>query len=403
MSNKNININDYNYPLPVEKIAKRAQGVRGTSNLLIWHKGIIKKDTFNNLSDYLPENSLLIFNNTRVIHARLFFQKESGAKIEIFCLEPVQPNDYQIAFKEKKKVIFKCLVGNAKKWKKGVLQKVIEINGNPTKLSARQVDRKDNIHIIEFRWDNDFSFAEIIRKYGVIPIPPYLKRETELSDEYDYQTVYAKWEGSVAAPTAGLHFTEEILTGLSHKNIETSEITLHVGAGTFQPVKSETLEGHIMHTEKVFFPKAVIEKILTGKRKIIPVGTTSVRSIESLYWLGLKIQNHSILQKDLHVHQWEPYEKKGSLSINNAMENILEYMERTRQSVLQFNTQIIIIPRYNFKLTDGMITNFHQPKSTLLLLISAFLGNEWKKVYDFALKNGFRFLSYGDSNLYINI
>lgn len=400
---KKIKINDFNYPLPDERIAKYAQGERGTSNLLIWNKGMIRKDTFNNLSHYLPENSLLIFNNTRVIHARLFFQKESGAKIEIFCLEPEQPSDYHTAFKEKRKVVFKCLVGNAKKWKKGILQKTTDINGTPTKLSARRVDRKDNIHIIEFSWNNNFSFAGIIKKCGVLPIPPYLKRKTELMDEYDYQTVYAKREGSVAAPTAGLHFTEDILAGLALKNIETTEITLHVGAGTFQPVKSETIEGHTMHPEKVFIPKPVIEKILTGKRKIIPVGTTSVRSIESLYWLGLKLQNQDILQKDLYIRQWEPYENKGSLSTNNALENIMEYLERTRQNILQFTTQIIIIPGYDFKLTDGMITNFHQPKSTLLLLISAFLGNEWKKVYDFALKNGFRFLSYGDSNLYLNI
>jgi len=400
---KNIKIRDFNYPLPTERIAKHAPGERGTSNLLIWESGMIRKDTFNNISHYLPENSLLIFNNTRVIHARLFFQKESGAKIEIFCLEPEQPSDYQTAFKEKEKVVFKCLVGNAKKWKKGILQKKTDINGTPTKLSARRVDRIDNIHIIEFRWDKDFSFARIIRNCGVIPIPPYLNRETERSDEHDYQTVYARWEGSVAAPTAGLHFTEDILAGLALKNIETSEITLHVGAGTFQPVKSETIEGHTMHPEKVFIPKTVIEKILTCKKKIIPVGTTSVRSIESLYWLGQKLQNQDILQKDLYIHQWEPYEKKGSLSTDNAMENILKYLERTKQNILQFTTQIIIIPGYDFKLTNGMITNFHQPKSTLLLLIGAFMGNEWKKIYDFALKNGFRFLSYGDSNLYLNI
>jgi len=398
---KNINIEDFNYPLPSDRIAKYPLKERGGSNLLVWQNGTIKQDCFRNIANYLPANSFLIFNNTRVTHARMFFKKKSGAKIEIFCLEPESPPDHQQAFETKDKVIFKCLVGNAKKWKEEALLKKININGKNTILSVRKIEKKDNIYIIEFSWDTDFPFTEIIKNTGILPIPPYLKRDTEQSDEFDYQTVYAKYHGSVAAPTAGLHFTESILKELSNKNIETSEITLHVGAGTFQPVKSEKIEDHTMHDEKVCVPKNVIEKLIFQKEKVIPVGTTSVRSLESLYWLGLKLGNKKMPEEKLSVDQWEPYKINTPVSGSEALHNIIGYMDRTSQDTIRFSTRIIIVPGYDFKLTGGMITNFHQPKSTLLLLISAFLGNEWKKVYDYALNNGFRFLSYGDSNLYL--
>ena len=398
---RNIKISDYSYNLPNEKIAKYPLAERDSSNLLVWKNGAIKKDRFRNLADYLLEDSLLVFNNTRVIHARLFFWKETGAKIEIFCLEPVQPNDHQLAFQQTEKVVWKCMVGQAKKWKKGELIRKIEINGKTAELKAKKTARENNSFFIEFSWTQGFSFAEIIEKSGVLPIPPYLNRNTEPADEVTYQTVYAKTDGSVAAPTAGLHFTENVMAKLNKKNIVLREITLHVGAGTFQPVKSETINGHNMHHEQVIIPKKFIEELLANTKKIIAVGTTSVRSLESLYWLGIKLGKQKNLSQSLEIEQWEPYENAEQISIQQSLKNILGYLKKTNRETLQFSTQIIIVPGYRFKLINGMVTNFHQPQSTLLLLIGAFLGNDWKKVYDFALINDFRFLSYGDSNLYL--
>lgn len=398
---KNIKISDYSYNLPEERIAKYPLAERDGSNLLVWQNGSIKKDTFKNIPDYLPANSLMVFNNTRVVHARLFFWKETGAKIEIFCLEPVQSGEYQLAFGQTEKVVWKCMVGNAKKWKDDELQRKIELNGKTVLLKAKKTTRENQTFLIEFNWTNGFSFAEIIEKTGVLPIPPYLNRETEPNDELTYQTVYAKTDGSVAAPTAGLHFTQNVMEQLTSKNIALREITLHVGAGTFQPVKSKTVNRHQMHHEQVIVPKSFIEELLVSSQKIIAVGTTSVRSLESLFWLGQKLKKHQSLPLNIEIAQWEPYKSKETITIEQSLENILNYLEKTKQTTLQFSTQIIIVPGYRFKLIEGMVTNFHQPKSTLLLLIGAFLGNEWKKVYDFALNNGFRFLSYGDSNLYL--
>jgi S-adenosylmethionine:tRNA ribosyltransferase-isomerase len=398
---RNIKISDYSYNLPEERIAKYPLAERDSSNLLVWNNGTIEKDGFRNIGNYLPSDSMLVFNNTRVIHARLYFWKETGAKIEIFCLEPVQPNDHQLAFQQTERVVWKCMVGHAKKWKNEELTRKIEVNGKTVELKAKKTAQENNSFLIEFSWTNSYSFAEIIEKTGVLPIPPYLNRDTEPADEVTYQTVYAKTDGSVAAPTAGLHFTENVLARLIKKNIGLHEITLHVGAGTFQPVKSEIINGHNMHHEQVIISKNFIEELLVNSKKIIAVGTTSVRSMESLYWMGIKLGKQNNLSQSLEIEQWEPYENNKQISIQQSLKNILGYLEKTSRNTLQFSTQIIIVPGYRFKLINGMITNFHQPQSTLLLLIGAFLGNDWKKVYDFALTNNFRFLSYGDSNLYL--
>lgn len=398
---KNIKIADFTYNLPNEKIAKYPLTERDKSKLLVWQDGLIEKNSFKNCVEYLPKNAQLIFNNTRVIHARLFFRKETGAKIEIFCLEPIEPSDYQIAFQEKGRVVWKCMVGNSKKWKTGILKQEVKIDGEKFVIRAEKIEQVENTFLIEFTWDKPISFAEIIERTGTLPIPPYLNRETEEADEETYQTVYAKIDGSVAAPTAGLHFTDDIFSLLSAKNISTKEITLHVGAGTFQPVKSTTISGHSMHHESVIIPKNIIEDFAESPDKIIAVGTTSVRSLESLYWIGLQIENNSFNPNKPEVLQWEPYENEAKISTKKALQNIVNYLNKTNIPAIQFSTQIIILPGYNFKIINGMFTNFHQPQSTLLLLISAFLGNNWKKVYDFALENDFRFLSYGDSNLYL--
>ena len=400
-SYKNIKITDFTYDLPNSRIAKYPLSQRDESKLLLWKNGKISRDTFKNIPEFLPENSQLVFNNTRVIHARIFFRKETGAKIEIFCLEPVDPADYQVAFQETEKVTWKCMLGNAKKWKEGILQKNIKIGRKEVTISAEKKIQEGNSFEIEFTWTNGFSFAEIIELAGTLPIPPYLNRETEDSDEENYQTVYAKIDGSVAAPTAGLHFTEPVLSQLSEKNIVTREITLHVGAGTFQPVKSHTISGHTMHHEKVIIPKNILDDLRTAPGKIIAVGTTSVRSLESLYWLGLQLENGKDFAELPEVVQWEPYENEATISVKKALRNLADYLKKNGLEELQFSTQVIIVPGYDFKIINGMITNFHQPQSTLLLLISAFLGDDWRKVYNYARENDFRFLSYGDSNLYL--
>ena len=400
-SYKNIKITDFTYDLPDSRIAKYPLLQRDESKLLLWKNGKISQDTFKKIPQSLPENSLLVFNNTRVIHARIFFRKETGAKIEIFCLEPVEPVDYQVAFQEREKVTWKCMLGNAKKWKEGSLLKSIEIKGKKVEIKASKKNQSGNSFEIEFSWTGGFSFAEIIEHAGTLPIPPYLNRDTEDSDEETYQTVYARIDGSVAAPTAGLHFTQAVLSQLSERNINTKEITLHVGAGTFQPVKSATISGHTMHHEKVIIPKDILEDLITTSGEIIAVGTTSVRSLESLYWLGLQLERGKNFVQLPEVTQWEPYENEATIPVRKSLQNLVDYLKKTGQQELQFSTQVIIVPGYDFKMINGMITNFHQPQSTLLLLISAFLGEDWKKVYDYALQNNFRFLSYGDSNLYI--
>ncbi|WP_321376029.1 S-adenosylmethionine:tRNA ribosyltransferase-isomerase [uncultured Draconibacterium sp.] len=398
---KDIKISDYTYNLPDERIAKYPLTERDKSKLLIRQNGTITQDIFENCANYLPEDAQLVFNNTRVIHARLFFYKETGAKIEIFCLEPVEPADYQVAFQETEEVTWKCMVGNSKKWKEGFLSHNFEIDGKDIELTAAKIGQEGNSFHIRFVWNGGVHFSEIIEHIGQLPIPPYLNRDTEESDEETYQTVYAKIDGSVAAPTAGLHFTDPVIAQLANKNISTNEITLHVGAGTFQPVKSETIEGHTMHHEQVIIPIEILRSFLENPKNIIAVGTTSVRSLESLYWIGLQLEEKRFNPFHPEVKQWEPYENEAKISLEKALQNIIYFLAENGEKAIRFSTQIIILPGYDFKLISGMFTNFHQPQSTLLLLISAFLGNDWKKVYDYALVNDFRFLSYGDSNLYL--
>ena len=399
-----ISISDYAYDLPDGKIAKYPLAERDQSKLLVWKNGSIQDAQFVNLSDFLPANSLLIFNNTKVIRARLHFQKETGAKIEIFCLDPVAPADYQIAFQTTQSCIWKCMIGNQKKWKGERLHKIIRIDDCEIEFFAEQTDPENNRSLIRFSWDNpDFEFSRIIENAGSLPIPPYLNRETEQSDLERYQTVYSKVKGSVAAPTAGLHFTDKVFEQLKADGHELAELTLHVGAGTFQPVKSETISGHEMHSEHLYISRNFLNKLMHHSGKKIAVGTTSVRTLESLYWLGVQtLQNPEISIENLKVSQWEAYQEHDSIvSTNEALEALVNLLDQHQTDYLSASTQIIIAPGYQFRIVDGLITNFHQPQSTLLLLISAYLGDDWRTIYQHALANNYRFLSYGDSNLYL--
>lgn len=398
-----ISISDYTYDLPEAKIAKYPLAGRDQSKLLVWKNGQIQDASFGNLPDFLPTKSLLIFNNTKVIRARLYFQKETGAKIEIFCLDPFDPADYQIAFQTTKTCVWKCMIGNQKKWKGERLRKTIRIDGTEIELCAEQSE-PTNKNRIRFSWNKqEFEFSRIIEHAGSLPIPPYLNRETEESDLERYQTVYSKIKGSVAAPTAGLHFTEKVFNHLTEDGHEMAELTLHVGAGTFQPVKSETISDHEMHAEHFHISRDFLNKLIHHSGKIIAVGTTSVRTLESLYWLGFQAYNNPEINiGDLKVSQWGAYqEKKDPISAKEALFALKNLLERHQTDFLAASTQIIIAPGYQFRIVDGMITNFHQPQSTLLLLISAYLGNEWRTIYEHALASDYRFLSYGDSNLYL--
>jgi S-adenosylmethionine:tRNA ribosyltransferase-isomerase len=399
-----ISISDYAYQLPDDKIAKYPLAERDQSKLLVWKNGKIQDAQFRSLHEYLPANSLLVFNNTKVIRARLHFLKGTGAKIEIFCLDPFDPADYQIAFQTTQSCIWKCMIGNQKKWKGDRLQKTICIDGTNIELYAEQTDPVNNKSLIRFSWNNpDFEFSRIIEQAGSLPIPPYLNRETELSDLERYQTVYSKIKGSVAAPTAGLHFTETVFSYLEQEGHQLAELTLHVGAGTFQPVKSETISGHEMHSEHFYIRRDFLNQLLQHTGKTIAVGTTSVRTLESLYWLGVQaIKNPDLNCEDLKVSQWEAYQEKAEkLPVEEALIALIGLLDRNQTDFLSAATQIIIAPGYSFRIVDGLITNFHQPQSTLLLLISAYLGNEWRTIYDHALTHNYRFLSYGDSNLYM--
>lgn len=399
-----IRIEDYNYSLPDERIAKFPLSRRDESKLLLYRDGRIGESIFKKLPGYLPGNCLMVFNNTRVIQARLLFQKETGARIEIFCLEPVEPNDYALVFQQTRQCTWTCLVGNLKKWKEGALSKTVVIGTDAVTLKAEKKQSYGDSHRIEFTWDRDeYTFADLLESAGVLPIPPYLHRETEKSDLQTYQTVYSKIKGSVAAPTAGLHFTPEVLAELDARGIGREEVTLHVGAGTFKPVKSETIEGHEMHTEFISVGRNSIERIRQNLGSIVAVGTTSVRTLESLYYIGaLLAQRPDASSEELVVKQWMPYEEANNrLSPAEALQNILDYLDRRQADRLVTATQIIIAPGYTFKLVGGMVTNFHQPQSTLLLLISAFVDGDWKSIYDYALSHDFRFLSYGDSSLLI--
>ena len=398
---KNININEFNYNLPNERIAKYPLINRSDSKLLVYNKEKITDKIFSDLPQILKKDDFIIYNSTKVIQARLFFRKKTGAKIEIFCLEPFEPSDYEQIFQTTKSCRWKCIIGNLKKWKQEDLQSECIINNKNLTLIAKKISSDKNSQIIEFSWNNpDFSFAEIIENAGKTPIPPYLKRESEESDKIRYQTVYSKQKGSVAAPTAGLHFTDELINELRKREIKTDELILHVGAGTFKPVKSETIEGHKMHTEHFIVSKKLIKELISNQNHVVSVGTTSVRTLESLYWLGIKLHKNKDLS-NFHISQWEIYNLPDNLSVSESLNVILEYMQNKHKKFIEATTQIMIVPGYKFKIINKLITNFHQPKSTLLLLIAAFIGNTWKQVYDYALKNEFRFLSYGDSSILI--
>lgn len=404
MSNKTqqIRIEEYDYPLPDERIAKFPLAKRDESKLLLYKDGQVSESVFKHIADYLPAGSLLVYNNTRVIQARLLFQKATGARIEVFCLEPAEPHDYALIFQQTERCSWTCLVGNLKKWKDGLLTKKVAIQGEEVILSAEKKESHGDSHRIEFTWDNPkYTFADLLDAAGVLPIPPYLHRETEKSDLVTYQTVYSKIKGSVAAPTAGLHFTPEVLADVDAHGIGREEVTLHVGAGTFKPVKSETIEGHEMHTEFISVRRSSIERIQKNLGKIIAVGTTSVRTLESLYYIGVKLASHpDATSEELVVNQWMPYEAENNrIPVAEALQHILDYLDRHQADKLVTATQIIIAPGYEFKVVRGIITNFHQPKSTLLLLISAFVKGNWRTIYDYALSHDFRFLSYGDSSL----
>lgn len=397
-----IRIEDFDYPLPDERIAKFPLPKRDESKLLLYQNGTVSESVFKNITEYLPEGSLMVFNNTRVIQARLLFRKETGAQIEIFCLEPMEPHDYALVFQQTERCSWTCLVGNLKKWKEGTLSRDVIVNNETVTLKAEKKQTCGDSHLIEFTWNNpSCTFADLLDAAGVLPIPPYLHRDTEKSDLQTYQTVYSKIKGSVAAPTAGLHFTPEVLADLDTKGFGREELTLHVGAGTFKPVKSDTIVGHEMHTEFISVRRSSIERIINNIGKIIAVGTTSVRTLESLYYIGVTLAtNPDATSEELIVKQWMPYEEANNrLSPAESLQNILAYLDKHQANTLVTATQILIAPGYEFKIVRGIVTNFHQPKSTLILLISAFVNGNWKNIYEYALKHEFRFLSYGDSSL----
>lgn len=401
MDVKKIRIAEYDYNLPDERIAKHPLEQRDQSKLLVYKDSKITSDFFKNIDSYLPSNSLLILNNTRVVRARLKFTKDTGASIEIFLIEPLEPSDYSLSFSSKKKVTWKCIVGNIKRWKSDTL--TLKINSTPHFLTARMIKRLGEGAEIEFSWtDNSLSFAEIIEQCGKVPIPPYLNRDSEEIDSYRYQTIYAKPEGSVAAPTAGLHFTDNVFSKLKAKGIEPSFVTLHVGAGTFKPVTAETIDCHEMHTEHFFVDIKMVERLWKNTEKVTCVGTTTLRTVESIYWLGVKAAK-GLLGSNYFVGQWEPYKLDADIIPKDAFKALYNYMRDKGLEALSASTQIIIAPGYAIKSCDILITNFHQPRSTLLLLVAAAVGKSWKSIYQYALENDFRFLSYGDSSiLFVN-
>jgi S-adenosylmethionine:tRNA ribosyltransferase-isomerase len=395
MDTKHIQIKDFNYNLPDERIAK----------LLLYRHGEVTEDVFHNIAQYLPKGALMVFNNTKVIQARLHFRKETGALIEVFLLEPYMPADYEQMFQTTGHCSWLCMIGNLKKWKEGTLKRTFYVKGKEVTLVA---ERKEDVHKsyrVDFSWDaSDVSWAELLDAVGELPIPPYLNRETQESDKTTYQTVYSTIKGSVAAPTAGLHFTPEVLADIDRHGIDREELTLHVGAGTFKPVKSEEIQDHEMHTEYICVHRQTLEKLIRHEAKAIAVGTTSVRTLESLYYIGVKLEKTlDLSEEELHVCQWEPYENAVAKPITplKAIENILAYLDKHGLSALHASTQIIIAPGYEYNIVKMLVTNFHQPQSTLLLLVSAFVHGDWRKIYDYALAHDFRFLSYGDSSLLI--
>lgn len=403
MSAKNniqaIQMCNYGYDLPDSRIAKYPLSERDSSKLLFYNKGSIATQTFKDLPTLLPKHSCLVFNNTKVIQARLQFFKQTGSRIEIFCLEPLVPSAYDLVFQQTSTCTWKCMVGNLKKWKADALVKQVEIKGAPLCLQAERLQTNGNTSSIRFTWDReDCTFAEVLDAFGELPIPPYLNRDTEESDKTTYQTVYSKIKGSVAAPTAGLHFTDAVLNDIEKSGSKRCEVTLHVGAGTFQPVKSEQIGGHTMHTEVIEVKRESIALLQQQLGSIVAVGTTSVRTIESLYYLGCRVASGNT---EMVVEQWEPYQDAATLSAYDALQALLDYLDAQGASTLHASTRIIIVPGYTFKLVKALITNFHQPHSTLLLLLAAFVGEDWHRIYQYALANDYRFLSYGDSSLLI--
>ena len=397
---RHIDINDFNYPLPDERIAKFPLAERSSSKLLIYDNGNISESHFRNVAEYLPEGAMLVFNNTRVVRARIVMHKASGARIEVFCLEPHNPADYERAFAIKGESEWSCIVGNLKKWKEGEIGIDFEYNGEPHMLRAEIVERGTREHIVRFRWSADCSFGQLLETLGRIPIPPYLNRESEDIDNTRYQTVYARFEGSVAAPTAGLHFTPELIAEMREQGFSFEEVTLHVGAGTFLPVKDENAAQHNMHTEHFVITRQTLQNILHNAGRIVAVGTTSVRTMESLAALAWRIKCIGTPNVEQVVGQWELYDNPAEFLCKDVAEVLLNYMTDNGLEQLKAATQIMITPLgYHFRIVNYIITNFHQPKSTLLLLVSAYVGDNWKRIYDYALANDFRFLSYGDSSL----
>jgi S-adenosylmethionine:tRNA ribosyltransferase-isomerase len=401
---KKISIQDYQYFLPDDRIAKYPLSERDQSRLLIYSPGKeIHEDKFVNISRHLPSGCMLVKNNTRVIYARIFFQKSSGAEIEIFCLKPFIPADFSLAFQSTGNCEWECIVGNSRRWKGDILDREMTINHKKVILKARKISKlsAEGIWHIRFSWDNQkVAFGQIIKTVGEVPIPPYLSRKAEDSDKISYQTIYSRIDGSVAAPTAGLHFTDKVLKSLSQYQIHTAEITLHVGAGTFQPVKSDMVWNHRMHSEEMVITEKVLHDLISHAGHLVAVGTTSVRTLESIYWLGVKlIQGYVPQERHPLVEQWESYRLPREISRSSAISSVMQYLRKNRQDRLEITTQLMIIPGYRFRMIKGMITNFHQPKSTLLLLIAAYVGEAWQDIYKYALENGFRFLSYGDASL----
>lgn len=402
---RHIKIKDYTYQLPDERIAKYPVAKRDESKLLIYNKGSISHDVFKNIATYLSPGSLMVYNNTKVIQARIHFNKETGALIETFLLEPYMPRDYEQIFQTHSQCSWVGLVGNLKKWKTGSLKRTIRVNDEEIELSVERGGENGIGHILNFSWTGDVSFSEILDAIGELPIPPYLNRKTEESDKTTYQTIYSRIKGSVAAPTAGLHFTDAVLEDIHKHHIDSDEVTLHVGAGTFKPVKSEEIEGHEMHREYITVHRKTIENIIAHGGKVTAVGTTSVRTLESLYYIGCTLLRHPEIDDENQLsisNQWTPYmSDEDDVDSITALKAILDWMTRHETNILNTSTKIIIAPGYKFHVVEKLITNFHQPQSTLLLLIAALIGEDWRKVYDYALNNDFRFLSYGDSSLLI--
>ncbi len=398
---KDISIEAYDYPLPDDRIAKYPLAERDASKLLVLKDNVISESQFKHVGEYLPKDALLVFNETKVIRARLQFHKTTGSRIEVFCLEPEQ--DYQMAFSACSPVRWKCLVGNAKRWKEGKLSMELSVKGEKVTLFAERLAHNDQYSEIEFSWTPEsLSFAAVLEAAGEIPLPPYLHRDAEPDDRDRYQTVFARYDGSVAAPTAGLHFTQPLIAELRNEGFGFDEVTLHVGAGTFRPVATETIGEHAMHSETIIVRKSLIEDLIQHFGKpIIPVGTTSTRTLESLYWIGVMLKEQGDALRPMHVEQWFPYETHAPLSATEALQGILAYLDKHGLTRLEASTALMIAPSYKMRIITGLITNFHQPKSTLLLLVSALIGERWKDCYRFALDHGFRFLSYGDSCLFL--